>query len=425
MIFFLCLVLGFTRNLVIAKDILENSTLSVADPDRVEAAKDAVEAAPTTGRNNSEDYWDPVAELAARRRGPRRLFRGDKTRISHFPFVVSVHLNGRFHCGGALYWRDLVVTAASCLQIIHNNRFFRENPAALAVRVGSDYSLGGGELIEALEVYFHPSYDPRLLTHNLALVRLSRHLRLTSRRAPRLIPVRDSGDPLPASAEVLLLGWGTSEKSSKSMMPQSLKKKLLPVYPNHFCKDIYGAKYVTSTMFCVGSVSHGNGACDRDSGGPAVFAGNLVGVISYGPPRCGAAGSPTVLTLVGAYSDWIQEVNDTHPDYYISLKRTTTTTASSMEAKTKKTTEKVDPMQPIDPSASPGELAPDQPTTEAGPGGETNTGAEPGTTTEEQTVTEAPKDEADKPPAPEHAVDVPGGKVEDVTEVDKQPDTPT
>lgn len=35
---------------------------------------------------------------------------------------------------------------------MHNNRFFRENPKVLEVRIGSNQSRIGGEMIDALEV---------------------------------------------------------------------------------------------------------------------------------------------------------------------------------------------------------------------------------------------------------------------------------
>lgn len=38
---------------------------------------------------------------------------------------------------------------------MHNNRFFRENPKVLQVRVGSNHSRIGGEMVDALEVSHH------------------------------------------------------------------------------------------------------------------------------------------------------------------------------------------------------------------------------------------------------------------------------
>ncbi|XP_028170930.1 uncharacterized protein LOC114360413 [Ostrinia furnacalis] len=64
----------------------------------------------------------------------------------------------------------------------------------------------------------------------------------------------------------------------------------------------------------------------HDAGGPAILAGKLVGIISFGPSVCGYPNAPTVFTLVGAFSDWIETVNETMPDYYRARARSTTTT---------------------------------------------------------------------------------------------------
>ncbi|CAK1543330.1 unnamed protein product [Leptosia nina] len=222
-------------------------------------------------------YWDPQGELEDlkeyHKHDGRRIFKGERTTIKHYPFMVSIHVMGRFWCGGVIYWHDLVITSASCLQLMHNNRFFRENPKALYVRVGSNHSRIGGEAINALEVYFHPGYNPRTLRHNIAIVRLRRHLFFGYHRVPKVIDISQSAHGLAPTSEVLVLGWGVTK---------------------------------------------------HDAGGPAVLAGKLVGIISFGPTVCGYPNVPTVFTLVGAYTDWIETVNETMPDYFRGRKRTTT-----------------------------------------------------------------------------------------------------
>ncbi|CAH2251932.1 jg13821 [Pararge aegeria aegeria] len=280
-------------------------------------------------RNEDNKYWDPQGELddlkEFHRHDGRRIFKGERTTIRYYPFMVSVHVMGRFWCGGVIYWHDLVLTSAACLQLMHNNRFFRENPSVLRVRVGSNHSRIGGEMVEALEVYFHPSYNPRTLRHNIAVVRLRRHLYFNYHRLPKIIDISHNSDGLAPTSEVLVLGWGVTKVSQKlPYEPVFLNRKFLPVYPNVFCKEVYGDKFVSTTMFCAGTFTTGEGACDHDAGGPAVLAGKLVGIISFGPAVCGYPNAPTVFTLVGAYADWIETVNETMPDYYRGKKRTTT-----------------------------------------------------------------------------------------------------
>ncbi|KAJ2940963.1 hypothetical protein O0L34_g10225 [Tuta absoluta] len=297
---------------------------------------------PVDHHNFTEDdsfskVWDPQLELEQRlqkhKLGGRRIFKGERTTVKYYPFMVSVHIMGRFWCGGVIYWSDLILTSASCLQLMHNNRFFRENPRALSVRVGSNHSRIGGEVIDALEVYFNPGYIPRTLRNNIALIRLVRDIRFSYHRVPKVIRVSQNEQGVPFTAKVLLLGWGVTKTSQKlAFEPIFLQSKELPVYPNTFCKEVYGKKFITDTMFCAGTVTTGEGACDHDAGGPAILDGKLVGIISFGPTVCGFPDAPTVFTLVGAFTDWIETVNETMPGYYRARKRTTTTTEDPLIA---------------------------------------------------------------------------------------------
>lgn len=47
----------------------------------------------------------------------RRIFKGTKTKIKYFPFLASVHIFNQFTCAGSIIHDDLVITAASCLQL--------------------------------------------------------------------------------------------------------------------------------------------------------------------------------------------------------------------------------------------------------------------------------------------------------------------
>ncbi|XP_032524234.2 coagulation factor IX-like [Danaus plexippus] len=280
-------------------------------------------------RKDDNIYWDPQGELEDlndyHKHNGRRIYKGERTTIRYYPFMVSVHVMGRFWCGGSIYWHDLVLTSAACLQLMHNNRFFRENPGVLKIRLGSNHSRIGGENVEALEVYFHPGYNPRTLRHNIAIIRLRRHLFFSYHRIPKLIDISHTEIGISPTSEVLVLGWGVTKMSQKlAYEPVYLNRKFLPIYPNVFCKDVYGKKFISETMFCAGTLTTGEGACDHDAGGPAVIAGKLVGIISFGPSVCGYPNAPTVFTLVGAYSDWIESVNESMPGYYRGKKRTTT-----------------------------------------------------------------------------------------------------
>lgn len=98
-----------------------------------------------------------------------------------------------------------------------NNRFFRENPPFVSVQVGSDYYEHGGENIDAQEIYFHPTYDPKTLNNNLAIIRLSRRInfRKKSRRVKKIDIDRSPSKWIPnkRSDLVTVVGWGAKDVS--------------------------------------------------------------------------------------------------------------------------------------------------------------------------------------------------------------------
>ncbi|KAL0812166.1 hypothetical protein ABMA28_009543 [Loxostege sticticalis] len=255
----------------------------------------------------------------------RRIFNGKRTKIKYYPFMASIHIFNKFHCAGSIIKSDLVITASSCLQLAWNNRFFRENPAYLSVRVGSSFYNGGGDSIAVIEVYFHPDYNPKNLWNNVCLLRLRRHLRFKKRvKSVKKIDFDKSASPLPMTTDgITIAGWGAKSASGIVHNPWEnvLTFAVLDVYPLQDCQEIYSREYVTHKHFCAGFFSKGGGACNHDIGGPGISHGVLMGIISFGSPVCGTPDAPTVFTKLGYYTAWIEEIME--QDVPTALQRTT------------------------------------------------------------------------------------------------------
>ncbi|OWR48775.1 putative Trypsin alpha [Danaus plexippus plexippus] len=255
----------------------------------------------------------------------RRIFKGERTKIKHFPFMATIQIFNNFHCAGSIIKSDLIITASSCLQLAYNNRLFRENPAFLSARVGSSFYNGGGEVISVQEVYFHPSYDPKTLRNNICLLRLARHLKFRRKiRSVKKIDFdRHESTLSMTTSGITIVGWGAKEHSPIIGSPWKniLSFAELHVYPLEDCQDVYSKAYVTKKNFCAGFISRGGGACNRDVGGPGIVENKLMGIISFGSPVCGSPDMPTVFTKVGYYTDWIEEIME--QPVIISKKRTT------------------------------------------------------------------------------------------------------
>ena len=88
----------------------------------------------------------------------------------------------------------------------------------------------------------------------------------------------------------------------------------MPLVNNQSCSIIYKEKFKAdidpSLQLCAGGEKHKD-SCGGDSGGPLTYRKSTdqpyyqVGVVSYGPSKCGKDGIPGVYTRVASFTDWI------------------------------------------------------------------------------------------------------------------------
>ncbi|KAJ2940951.1 hypothetical protein O0L34_g10213 [Tuta absoluta] len=245
----------------------------------------------------------------------RRIFDPDeKASIEDFPFMAAVLMNNELWCGAAIIDNDKVLTAAHCLQLQYNNRFFREYVKMLTVRVGSTNATYGGELLRVVEITFHPNYKPSTLEFNAAVLKLHKNLTIGSEA-----PVQDIAYAkkhyLSTDNNILFLGWGSVLGGGGTGGTVLLQKVELPVYEFGDCQSIYGRELVTHSNFCAGFISKRKNVCNHDAGGPAVIGSQLVGVLSFSAKRCDNLDHPAVFTSVGALAPWLDGLNEPKPKF--------------------------------------------------------------------------------------------------------------
>ncbi|XP_028164925.1 uncharacterized protein LOC114356039 [Ostrinia furnacalis] len=239
----------------------------------------------------------------------RRIYNSKRTKIKKYPFMASVHLSGDFVCAGSIISRDLIITSASCLQIAYLHRHNQHFKSNVSVRIGSDFATHGGEYVAISQIYFHPLYNPENLKNNLAILGMNKHQHFSKKRKiRRIVYDKTTGDLANNVNRVTIVGWGA--KNELNLQDPSTKLSLghLDLYDLGECKAVYSTFYVNEQNFCAGFISKGSGACDKDVGDPAVVAGVLVGVVSFGPPLCGTPDAPTVFTRLGMYVNWIDGI---------------------------------------------------------------------------------------------------------------------
>ncbi|KAL4717785.1 hypothetical protein ACJJTC_000934 [Scirpophaga incertulas] len=239
----------------------------------------------------------------------RRIYNPDETAsVEDFPFMAALLVNGELLCSAAIIDRDTILTAAHCLQLQYNNRFFREYVKMLTVRVGTDNATAGGQLLQVTEIHFHPNYKPETLEFNFAVLKLHKNLTLSKKFNVGLVPLCSKHTAIPTDRNITFLGWGFVLDVGGFGGRILLQKLELPIYELADCQDIYGRDLVTRRNFCAGFITLLKNLCNHDAGGPAIMDGKLVGILSFSSRRCDLPDQPAVFSAVGAIAPWFDKL---------------------------------------------------------------------------------------------------------------------
>lgn len=129
---------------------------------------------------------------------------------------------------------------------------------------------------------------------------------LVLKRTTDRSPIRLSGSDYcfqTGGCEVQILGWGSTEYSGTG------STYLLEAFPRSVghddCTKAYGSRYKPESMVCAGDLENGGvDACFGDSGGPMIYSGEQIGIVSWGV-GCGEASKPGVYASIPKLLPWI------------------------------------------------------------------------------------------------------------------------
>ncbi|CAH2986531.1 unnamed protein product [Chilo suppressalis] len=241
----------------------------------------------------------------------RRVYNPDEVAsVEDYPFMAALLVNKELWCGAVIIDTDAVLTAAHCLQLQFNNRFFREYVKMLSVRVGSDNATHGGEQLRVTDIFFHPNYKPQTLEFNFAVVKFHKNLTLGRQdRSVDMVPY--SRDLIvPVDKKITFLGWGSVLGVGGLGGKVLLQEVDLPIYDLADCQEIYGRNLVTRNNFCAGYITLQKNVCNHDAGGPAIMDGVLVGILSFSSKRCDQPDQPAVFSTVGVIAPWLEKLEE-------------------------------------------------------------------------------------------------------------------
>ncbi|XP_060644701.1 trypsin alpha-like [Drosophila nasuta] len=241
-------------------------------------------------------HW-PIGPEFLLKKGPinNRIVGGEDTSIETIPWQVSLQRQGLHDCGGVIYSKNIIITAAHC--VCDNNAMILD-PKIFDVRVGSSTTDNGGSLNKVAKIIVHDRYRiiyNYIQEYDIALILLSSPLEMGP--TVKAIPLADS---VPNDgAAVLVSGWGYTETGKA---PLHLKS----VYLNIVNREQCARRHVMLLKATICATSPWKSACNGDSGGPLTYNSKLVGIVSMVPRPCGTPGNPDIYTDVVELRKWIE-----------------------------------------------------------------------------------------------------------------------
>ncbi|KAL9887123.1 trypsin delta-like [Glossina fuscipes fuscipes] len=229
-----------------------------------------------------------------------RIINGRPARPGQFPYIISLRYNNSHVCGGSIISRNYILTAAHCLTNQIDGNRFNIPPSPFSIRAGSIHLEEGGVVIPVAETIQHPEYSINSL--DIGLIRLAQPLNFTEHI--NCINLAES-DP-PTNASIGVAGWGNTGNGQRRS--EILQHITLSSLTTQECSRLYSNIHESSLCLLPDPVLL-NGICHGDSGGPAVYNDQLVGVASYVMGGCGTA-YPNVFVSVAHTMDWIRENSD-------------------------------------------------------------------------------------------------------------------
>ncbi|CAH1112363.1 unnamed protein product [Psylliodes chrysocephalus] len=235
------------------------------------------------------------------RSGTLKIVGGDESVPHSRPYQVGILItmeNGVSFCGGSLIGLRTVLTAAHCvhnitggLEVILGAHFINSRTEKTQVRYNTS------------DVRIHPNWDLDRLQNDVALVYLPENVTLNENI--QLVELPEVGsNALYTGEEAIVTGWGKDSDDIDSLSPV-LREVTIPVIDNEPCNTRYLGAIVDSHL-CADGIS-GKSSCAGDTGGPLVFDGVQIGIVSFEIILGCEVGWPSVYARVTYYNDWIRQ----------------------------------------------------------------------------------------------------------------------
>lgn len=219
---------------------------------------------------------------------PAPVVGGTRAAQGEFPFMVRLSMG----CGGALYAKDIVLTAAHCVSGSGNNT------SIVATTGVVDLQSSAAVKVRSTKVLRAPGYNGT--GKDWALIKLASPVNQPTLKIATTTAYN--------RGTFTVAGWGAATEGGGQQ--RYLLKANVPYVSDADCQDAYGGSLVPGEELCAGYLATGGvDTCQGDSGGPmfrkdGAGAWLQVGIVSWGE-GCARAGYPGVYTEVSTFASAI------------------------------------------------------------------------------------------------------------------------
>ncbi|GAU92925.1 hypothetical protein RvY_04939-2 [Ramazzottius varieornatus] len=256
----------------------------------------------------------------------QRILRGEAASPQGTPWNVAIYKNGEFICSGTLISESWIITAAHCMEGMHQF-YWTARLGAWRLNSQSPY-----EQTRRIKVILKQPQRGFLTTdgkimgykNDIALLKLEVPVMLSDWIRPICLPNGDGKSDIRTVTEgysdlvqsptlregtrCRIVGWGRTVEGPGA---KTLQESHLSVIDNEACNRSYDGQ-VADHMLCAKSIGGNSSFCQKDAGGGLACAEHtdqsvLMGVASYSPCRSDSS-LPGVFTSVQTFMPWIRAV---------------------------------------------------------------------------------------------------------------------